>query len=179
MKKITSILLLFISCFSLAQEKWTTQSGTINFEASVPLFEEVKAINNSVKCVLNSEDKTITCVVKIKDFHFKRELMETHFNEIYMESDRYPRAIFKGTIPNLDLTKISSEGIGLPINGKIKIHGVTQSITVKAVIKKIANSLQLTSDFDLNTDDFKIKIPTMILPKISKTVHIHLNCTLQ
>ena len=71
MKKITSILLLFISCFSLAQEKWTTQSGTINFEASVPLFEEVKAINNSVKCVLNSEDKTITCVVKIEDFHFQ------------------------------------------------------------------------------------------------------------
>ncbi len=179
MKRITSILLLLISCFSLAQEKWTTQSGTINFEASVPLFEEVRAINNSVKCVLNSEDKTIVCVLKIKDFHFKRELMETHFNEIYMESDTYPRAVFKGTFTNLDLTKIPSEGISLPINGNIKIHGVTQSIAVKAVIKKIANSLQLTSDFDLDTDDFKIEIPTMILPKISKTVHTHLNCTLQ
>jgi hypothetical protein len=179
MKRITSILLLLISCFSFAQEKWTTQSGTINFEASVPLFEEVSAQNHSVKCVLNTEEKTITCVVKIKDFNFKRDLMRTHFNEIYMESATYPRAFFKGSITNLDLTKITSEGITLTINGKIKIHGVTQSIAVKGVIKKIANSLQLTSYFDLNTDDFKIEIPTMILPKISKTVHTYLNCTLQ
>ena len=179
MKKSISLLFLCISCFSVAQEKWTTQSGTINFEASVPLFEEVSAQNHSVKCVLNTEEKTITCVVKIKDFNFKRDLMRTHFNEIYMESDRYPRAVFKGSISNLDTNKISSEGIVLPINGKIKIHGVTQNITVNALIKKMARSLQITTDFNLNTDDFKIEIPTMILPKISKTVHTHLNCTLQ
>ena len=179
MKKSISLLFLCISCFSVAQEKWTTQSGTINFEASVPLFEEVSAQNNSVKCVVNTEEKTITCVVKIKDFTFKRDLMKTHFNEIYMESDRYPRAVFKGTISNLDTNKISPEGIVLPINGKIKIHGVTQNITVKAMLTKVANGLQLITDFDLNTDDFKIEIPSMILPKISKTVHTHLNCTLQ
>ena len=179
MKKIISILFICISSISFAQEKWTTQSGTINFEASIPLFEEVSAQNNSVKCVLNTEEKTIVCVLKIKDFHFKRDLMEIHFNEIYMQSDTYPRAIFKGTITDLDLNKITSEGTILPINGNIKIHGVTQSISVKAVITKIANRLQLTSDFDLNTDDFKIEIPSMILPKISKIVHTHLNCTLQ
>ena len=179
MKKIISILFICISSISFAQEKWTTQSGTISFEASIPLFEEVSARNNSVKCVLNTEEKTIVCILKIKDFHFKRDLMEIHFNEIYMQSDTYPRAIFKGTITDLDLNKITSEGIILPINGNIKIHGVTQSISVKAVITKIANRLQLTSDFDLNTDDFKIEIPSMILPKISKTVHTHLNCTLQ
>jgi polyisoprenoid-binding protein YceI len=96
-----------------------------------------------------------------------------------MESDTYPRAVFKGTISNLDTNKISTEGIVLAINGKIKIHGVTQNITVKAMLTKVANGLQLTTDFDLNTDDFKIEIPSMILPKISKTVHTHLNCTLQ
>lgn len=172
-------LFLLLSICSFAQEKWTTQSGTINFEASVPLFEEINAINNLVKCVLNTEDKTIVFVVKIKDFRFKRELMETHFNEIYMESDKYPRAVFKGTFTSLDPNKITSDGIVLPIKGDIKIHGIAKNITVKAVIKKVVNSLQLSSDFDLNTDDFKIEIPTMILPKISKTVHTHLNCTLQ
>ncbi|WP_296686849.1 YceI family protein [Flavobacterium sp.] len=179
MKKFTSILLLLISCFSLAQEKWTTQSGSVSFEASVPLFEEVRAINNSVKCVLNSEDKTIVCVLKIKDFHFKRELMETHFNEIYMESDTYPKAIFKGTFTNLDLTKIPSEGITLPINGNIKIHGVTQSISLKGKFKKIDNTIQITADFELDTDDFKIKIPSIILPKISKKVKTHIDLILE
>ena len=92
MKRITSILLLLISCFSFAQDKWTTQSGNINFEASVPFFEEVKAQNYRVKCVLNSEEKIIICALKIKDFHFKLDLMETHFNDIYMESQRYTKA---------------------------------------------------------------------------------------
>ncbi len=179
MKKIVSLLLLFMNCFSWAQEKWTTQSGSVHFEASVPLFEEVKAQNHSVKCVVNTEEKTISCTLRIKDFRFQRSLMETHFNEIYMESDRYPRATFKGVIQNLDVTKLSTEGERFTINGKIKVHGITQSINVKATIKKIANSLQLITDFDLNTDDFNIEIPSMILPKISKTVHTHLNCTLQ
>ena len=179
MKRIITILVLYCSSFLYAQDKWTTHWGSVNFEASIPLFEEVSAENNSVYAVLNTKDKSLICILKIKDFHFKRDLMEAHFNEIYMESDRYPRAIFKGTITDLDLNKITSEGTILPINGNIKIHGVTQSIAVKAVIKKIANRLQLTSDFDLNTDDFKIEIPSMILPKISKIVHTHLNCTLQ
>lgn len=179
MKRIASILFLLISCFSLAQEKWTTQSGSINFEASVPLFEEVNAINNSVKCVLNAEEKTITCVLKIKDFHFKLDLMETHFNEIYMESQRYTKATFKGEILNFDSTKITTTGTLFFINGKIKIHGVTQPINIKALIKKVGANLQLTSNFDLNTDSFGIEIPSMILPKISKTVHTHLNCILE
>lgn len=179
MKRITSILILIISCFSFAQEKWTTQSGSINFEASVPLFEEVRAQNNNVYTVLNTKDKSLICIVRIKDFNFKRELMQTHFNEIYMESDKYPKATFKGIISNFDITKMSSEEVILPINGKIKIHGVTQPISIKGKFKKIANTIQLTADFDLNTDDFKIEIPSMILPKISKTVKTHIDFVLK
>ena len=179
MKRITSILLLLISCFSFAQDKCTTQSGNINFEASVPFFEEVKAQNYMVKCVLNSEDKIIVCALKIKDFHFKLDLMETHFNEIYLESNKHPRATFKGTIPNLDVTKITSEGVILPINGKIKIHGVTQPLSIKGKFKKTDNAIQLTADFELDTDDFKIEIPSMILPKISKKVKTHIDFILE
>ena len=71
MKQLYLLLLLLLSCFSFAQEKWITESGTIKFEASVPLFEEISAQNNLVKCVINSEEKTIVCLLKIKDFEFK------------------------------------------------------------------------------------------------------------
>jgi TATA-box binding protein (TBP) (component of TFIID and TFIIIB) len=179
MKLFYSLILLSISCYTFSQEKLTTQSGTINFEASVPLFEEVNAINNSVKCVLNEENRTIVCLLKISDFHFKLDLMETHFNDIYMESQRYTKASFKGEILNFDSAKITTTGTLFFINGKIKIHGVTQPINVKALIKKVGDRVQITSDFDLNTDSFGIEIPSMILPKISKTVHTHLNCTLE
>jgi hypothetical protein len=179
MKVIIYILIFCTTSISLAQEKWITETGNISFEASIPLFEEVNAINNSVKCVLNTKEKTIVCVLKIKDFDFKRDLMETHFNEIYLESDRYPKATFKGTIPNLEIAKISSVEIILPINGKIKIHGITQPLSIKGKFKKTQDNLQLTADFELNTDDFKIEIPSMILPKVSKIVKSHIDFTLE
>ncbi|MEY4433363.1 MAG: hypothetical protein RLZZ44_1497, partial [Bacteroidota bacterium] len=151
----------------------------INFEASVPLFEEVKAQNNAVRCVFNIKDKSISCVLKIKGFHFKRDLMETHFNEIYMESDRYPRASFKGVIPNVAISKITSEGSSVSINGKIKIRGISQPLILKGTLKKLGNTIQLEADFELYTDDFKIAIPNMILPKVSKKVQTKINFVLK
>lgn len=179
MKKIISIIILFNCIYVLAQKKLETTSGKVFFEASVPLFEEISAVNNAVNCTLNLKDNSIVFFLKIKDFKFKRDLMHTHFNEIYLESDKYPRATFKGVVPNFDLDKISPEGTFLKINGTIKIHGVSKPITVSGIFKKTKNQLQITADFILNTDDFEIKIPSMILPKISKKVQTHLECSLQ
>lgn len=179
MKKIISIIILFNCIYVLAQKKLETTSGKVFFEASVPLFEEISAVNNAVNCTLNLKDNSIVFSLKIKDFKFKRDLMYTHFNEIYLESDKYPRATFKGVVPNFDLDKISPEGTFLKINGTIKIHGVSKPFTVSGIFKKTKNQLQVTADFILNTDDFEIKIPSMILPKISKKVQTHLECSLQ
>lgn len=179
MKLFFSVLLLSLSLAAFSQEKWTTQSGTIGFEASVPLFEEITAENNFVECTLNTKNKTISCIVKIKDFNFKLDLMKTHFNEIYLESDKYPRALFKGSIPNFDIDKISNEGTILKINGTIKIHGVSKPLSVNGIFKKSKNQLQLQANFILDTDDFEIKIPSMIIAKVSKKVRTQLDCTLE
>ena len=179
MKLFYSLLLLSFSFATFSQEKWTTQSGTIGFEASVPLFEEITAENNFVECIVNTKNKTISCIVKIKDFDFKLDLMKTHFNEIYLESDKYPRALFKGSIPNFDIDKISNEGTILKINGTIKIHGVSKPLSVNGIFKKSKNQLQLQAIFILDTDDFEIKIPSMIIAKVSKKVRTQLDCTLE
>lgn len=179
MRKVILIIMLFNCMYLLAQKKLETTSGKVFFEASVPLFEEISAVNKAVNCSLNLKDNSIVFFLKIKDFKFKRDLMHTHFNEIYLESDKYPRATFKGVVPNFDLDKISPEGTFLKINGTIKIHGVSKPITVSGIFKKTKNQLQVTADFTLNTDDFEIKILSMILPKISKKVQTHLECSLQ
>jgi len=179
MKLFFSVLLLSLSLAAFSQEKWTTQSGTIGFEASVPLFEEITAENNFVECIVNTKNKTISCVVKIKNFEFKRNLMRTHFNEIYLESDKYPRATFKGLIPNFAINNITNEGTILKINGTLKIHGVTKSVSVNGIFKKSKNQLQLQANFILDTDDFEIKIPSMIIAKVSKKVRTQLDCALE
>ena len=100
--KILSLLIV-ISLSSFAQTKMFTKSGKISFEASVPAFEEVKAKNESVTCVLNPSTGEIASLALIKGFRFKVALMEEHFNENYIESDTYPKAIFKGKIDNFDV----------------------------------------------------------------------------
>lgn len=66
MKKfILTILCVASISFALsAQQKFSTKTGTINFEASVPSFEEVKAKNENVSAILK-EDGTFASLALI------------------------------------------------------------------------------------------------------------------
>ena len=103
MKKISLYLVLLIGIAGFSQSKLITKTGKITFEASVPAFEEVKAKNESVTCILNTENGEIATLALIKGFRFKIALMEEHFNENYIESDRYPKATFKGKIDDFKM----------------------------------------------------------------------------
>ena len=179
MKKNSLIVLLIIAFATNAQEKMVSYEGIINFEASIPLFEEVKAINDNTTCILVTKTGEITCWVTIKDFKFKRDLMQDHFNKYYMESNRFPKAIFKGKIEKFNLENLSSELNQYEITGKITIRGRTKKITIKGTIKKVDTGIELYSAFPLNTDDFKIEIPFIVRSKISKNVNTQILCVLR
>ncbi|TRW97100.1 YceI family protein [Flavobacterium gawalongense] len=179
MKKITLLFLIFIANTAIAQEKMTTNKGIINFEASVPFFEEVKAINKKIACVLITKTGEITCFAIIKNFQFERSLMEEHFNKNYMQSHRFPKAIFKGRIEKFDLKNIDSNATEYQITGKITMHGKSKKIIVLGTIKKGVQGIELNTNFPLNTDDFKIEIPFIVRSKVSKNVNTQLYCILQ
>lgn len=174
MKKSTFLFLLFTANFIVAQDKIRTSIGVINFEASVPFFEEVNAVNKTVIIVMEPETSNFVCVAVMKDFRFKMDLMEAHFNENYIESDRYPKAIFKGKIGKFDMKDINEIPKQYTIKGKLQIHGKTKDIEVNAMLKKVPEGIEITSDFPLNTEDFNINIPSMIESKISKRVNTSL-----
>ncbi|MCK8141178.1 YceI family protein [Flavobacterium sp. I-SCBP12n] len=176
MRKITILALLLIATVTSGQEKMVSYDGIINFEASIPLFEEVKATNNKTTCVLITKTGEIMCLVSIKDFKFKRNLMEEHFNTNYIESDRYPRATFKGKIEKFDLKNVNTDRTTYQINGKITIRGLSKKILIKGTLKKTENGIELISAFPLNTDDFNIEIPFVVRTKISKTVNTQIAC---
>jgi hypothetical protein len=179
MKKITLLFLLFnIYCID-AQEKMTSSKCVIHFEASVPFFEAVEAKNDAVSCVLIPEKSQITFIAIIKKFQFKRDLMREHFNANYMESDRYSKATFKGIIEKFDLKDITEIDKDYQIKGKIEIHGESKTIMVSAKIKRVKEGVQINSHFTLNTDDFKIEIPSIVIAKVSKLVNTDLECILQ
>lgn len=172
MKKIIILLLLFYADAILAQEEMTTKTGVIHFEASVPLFEEVKATNKEAICILNIKTGAIASIVLIKDFHFKISMMEKHFNENYMESHNYPKAVFKGNIEGFNLNIIGTSPIEFKLKGTLKLHGKSRKISTIAIIRKVDGRLEIISDFNVNSKDFNIKIPEMLSMKVAETVNI-------
>lgn len=179
MKKFILLFLLFLSTTIDAQEKMMTTDGIIFFEASIPFFEAVEAKNEALNCVLKTKKGTITFVTDIKSFRFKRALMEEHFNENYLESDRYPRATFKGLIERFDIKDIGTIAKEYYIKGRMTIHGKSKNIRVIAKIKKANKGIELKSNFTLNTDDFDIEIPFIVRSKISKKVAVSVYSNLQ
>lgn len=179
MKTILLSLLLVLSLKSFAQAKLITKTGKITFEASVPAFEEVKAKNESVTCVLNPSTGEIASLALIKGFRFKVALMEEHFNENYMESDLYPKATFRGKIENFDTSKLTATSKEYTLKGKLEMHGKSKDIIIKASIKKSEEGIDINANFFVNTDDFGIEIPSVVSKKLSKKVAIKLDATLK
>lgn len=179
MKKYALLLFVLSTVTMVAQDKMITKTGQMVFEASVPSFEEVKAKNESVSCVLNTKTGEIAALALQKGFRFKIALMEEHYNENYVESDKYPKATFKGKIENFDLSKIDKTGKSYIIKGTVELHGKSKEITINATIKKVDAGLEIKSDFVLNSDDFNIEIPSVVSKKVSKKVNVSLHFLLK
>lgn len=179
MKKTILFGLLLISAITFAQEKMITKNGKITFEASVPAFEEVKAKNEGVTCVLNPKTGEIASLALIKGFRFKVALMEEHFNENYIESDKYPKSTFKGNIQNFDPAVLTATAKDYTIKGKLELHGKTKDITANAKIRKTDTGIEIISSFNVNADDFAIEIPSVVKSKVSNKVSVKTEFTVK
>lgn len=178
MKRLLFMLLVASATVS-AQEKMITKNGKITFEASVPSFEEVKATNSAATCVLNPATGEIASLALIKGFRFKTALMEEHFNENYIESDKYPKATFKGKIENFDAQSLSGASKDYMIKGKLELHGKTKDVSMTAKIRKTDAGIEITSSFSVNADDFAINIPSMVKSKVSNKVNVRSEFTVK
>lgn len=172
MKNSIIVCLLLCLTATFAQEKLITKKGTIVFEASVPSFEEVKATNSNVTCILNTQTGEIASLALVKGFKFKVALMEEHFNENYMESTRYPKSTFKGSIKNFNIKDLTSVAKEYTISGKLEMHGKSKDITTVAKIKKSTNGIEIETDFSVNASDFDIAIPSVVKNKVSNKINI-------
>ncbi len=172
MKKLFLTIALFVSFVLLAQDKMITKTGKITFEASVPAFEEVKAKNDGVTCVLNPKTGEIASLALIKGFRFKLALMEEHFNENYINSDSYPKATFKGKIENFDVGSLTGNFKDFTIKGKLELHGKTNEVTAVAKIRKTDAGIEIITNFNVNANDYDIAIPAVVKSKVSNKVKI-------
>lgn len=174
-----TICCFFIISFSIAQERFIDKKGVLIFEASEQTFEPVKAKNTSVTVILNPKTGEIASLALIKEFRFKNALMEEHFNENYMESDTYPKAIFKGKIVNFNLSELSKKEREFKIIGKIILHGKEKNIESTFFLSKKEQLIYIKGSFIVSPLDFDIKIPKIVRNKIAKQVRVFVNFKLK
>src|SRR5215210_2358697 len=118
-----------------SQDRYFTKTGSIQFYSKAPL-EDIEAKNKTVTAVLDTKSGAVQFSVPMKGFEFQKQLMQQHFNENYVESDKYPKADFKGTVVNNSAVNYLTDGTyNVTVKGKLTIHGVTNDVEAPGTIK--------------------------------------------
>jgi polyisoprenoid-binding protein YceI len=175
------LILLFLIGFALfthtgRAQKIYTKNGNISFFSATKM-ENIKADNNQVMSVLNTATGELQFSVIIKNFHFEKALMEEHFNENYLESSKYPKAVFKGIINAINTVNFTTDG-SYPVQaiGELTLHGVTNKLAVKATLVIKAGKIAGQSTFMIALADYKIQVPKLVEANIAKTIEVKVNC---
>ncbi len=172
---LTFIGALLISQASYAQ-LFYTQTGKTSFFSKTPL-EDISAVNSAVSSILNTTTNDIAVRMNINQFKFPNRLMEEHFNENYLESEKFPAATFKGKIAEkIDFTKEGSYDVS--VKGFMMIHGVTKEKTITGKLTVGKEGITVDSNFEIALVDYKIDVPKLVWEKIAEKIAVKNNFTL-
>ncbi len=170
MKTIALTILLLLTAQVTNAQTLIADQVSLSFFSEAPL-ENISATSKQGVSAIDSETQSIYFKVAIQTFEFKKALMQGHFNEKYLESDRYPYAEFKGNIQeSIDFDK---KGIStVTANGELSIHNVTKSYTVQAQLKINDKGLTAEATFPVSLKDHDIKIPRLVIKNIAEVVEV-------
>jgi len=165
-----------------AQKYWDCSKGTISFFSKTPV-EDIEAVSKAAGAIINTENGVIAFKVPIKTFKFQNSLMEEHFHENYMETDKeikngdkveYPNkdGLFQGKMePLIDFSKPGTHQV--IAKGKLKIHGVEVEREFSGTLEvKADKTAQLKSSMEVPLADHKIERPQMVLMKIADRIKV-------
>ena len=177
MKGYTLLVIMLVFVFTgFSQKRYFTKNANISFHAGTAM-EDIDAINNSAISVFDAVTGQIEYAVLIKGFEFNRVLMQDHFNENYMESDKFPKSVFKGKITNIDQLNTEKDGLyQVKVKGLLEIHGVKKEVEVPGLMKVTGAEISTSADFSVLLSDYNITIASLVKDKISKTATITVNC---
>ncbi|MDF7821534.1 YceI family protein [Runella sp. MFBS21] len=179
MKKEIALILLLSTSLSIcikAQNLYATNNGETSFFSETPV-ENISAINKLGQAIINITNNDIVVQMNIKQFDFPNKLMQEHFNENYMESSKYPKAVFKGKInEKIDFTKSGIYDVSA--TGDFTIHGVSKPRTFKGKLNITPDKLNLTTDFEVSLTDHNIEVPKVVFMKIAQVIKVKNNYTL-
>jgi hypothetical protein len=167
-------LALFLACSltTTAQNRYFTKTGHIDFFSHTAI-EDIKGVNDQVTSFLDIATGDIVFSVLSRSFQFEKPLMQEHFNENYMESEKFPKASFEGKIADLKAVDFAKPGkYPVKVAGKLLIHGTTKDIEAQGSLIIEKDKITGESGFLVNPEDFGIKIPSVVRQNIAESLKI-------
>ena len=178
MKKLftlLSILAIFAAstAFRSAEgKKYFTRTGHIWFYSHTPV-EDIEAHNYKVSSVMDAATGKMEFAVLMTAFQFEKALMQEHFNENYVESEKYPKSMFKGQISDLSKVNWSKDGTyPVKVSGDLTIKDKTNPVTTDGTIEIKGDAVNAKSKFKIKLSDYNVEVPKMVRNKISEELEI-------
>jgi hypothetical protein len=174
MKKTTLIFCCFLLFNHAYCQKYHTEKGAVTF-FSDGVIEDITAVNTAVGSMFNSASGELVFIVPIKDFKFNKSLMREHFNEKYMETDKFAKSIFLGKLVGFSLNAKGSQKV--KAIGTLTMHGITKEIEVPGTVEFVNGRAVMQSKFIVKLKDYHIKIPSIVWQNIAEEVEVSINFT--
>jgi len=168
---LLSAALFFFSSYLQAQDMFSVSKGEVSFFSHAPI-EDITADNKQPGSMVNLSTRDIAVIIPVRNFKFAKSLMQEHFNEKYMESEKYPMASFKGTIAE-DANLTDNGEFQVTAKGIVSIHGVDKEMTLTGVWKRNGSDISLISDFKVALKDHNITVPKLLFENIAEIIDVH------
>jgi hypothetical protein len=169
MKILLSIILALLVTFSASSQKFSLEKSYIKFFSNASI-EDITAVNTKASGLFNEASGEVVFAIPINEFEFDKSLMKDHFNEKYMESEKYPKATFQGKISGY---QPDASGLQTAVaNGKMTIHGVTRDVQISGQFEKENGKVSMKAKFMVKLVDYKIKIPQLLWKNIAEVVEV-------
>lgn len=166
---------MFLCFRAEAQDLLIDKASRISFFSEAPL-ENISAVTRKAASALDTTGNEIAFKVSIKTFEFEKQLMQEHFNENYMESDKFPHATFGGKI-NEPVNWNRDGTYRVTVAGNLEIHGVKKSYTTGATVEVKGGLITTHAKFNVNLVDHEIKIPRIVIKNIAEVVEVEVSST--
>ena len=177
MKKavLISVIAFCVFNFSLKAQKYITKEGTIEIFSKTPIFT-IEGIDKKVASILNFENGEVVATTLVRSFKFHEALVEDHFNENYMESEKFPKASFKGNITNFKDVNLKKNGdYKITIKGDLTIHGVTKPIDATGTITIKDGKVLAKTQFNVSLAGYKIHVEESYKDAIKDEIRLNIN----
>jgi len=173
-RRVILVVLVLAMVLPALGQKYKAEKGSTSFYSKATV-EDIKAENTQFSSLFNATSGDIAFSIPIKGYQFDKALMQEHFNEKYMETEKYPTATFSGKLQGYSPSGPATQSV--TAKGKMNIHGVVRPVEIAGQVEKQGDKLLMKSSFVIKLADYNVQIPKLLWQNIAEQVDVTIQAT--